>query len=132
MSKGVVQRVAPAEDGRDGGEVGAQGRVHHVEEAVAVAVRGYAVVDAGEFHVDGGEDLVRREGKGGGTRVYGEADVLRVDVLRRGGVAGGVGPPEEDVLVGQGEVQDDVAVGGFVGVCDVAGEGVWGSEPLTV
>lgn len=41
-----------------------------------------------------------------------------------------VGPPEEDVFVGEGKVEYYFSRGGFVGVGAVAREGVWGVEPL--
>lgn len=44
----------------------------------------------------------------------------------------GVWPPEEDVFVAEAEVDYDVAVWVFVGVCDVSGEGVFVVEPLLV
>lgn len=63
-------------------------------------------------------------------RVDGEPLQVRRDLGRVGRVALRVGPPEEDVLVADGQVEDDFAIGGLECVGGVSWEGVGGAEPL--
>lgn len=99
---------------------------------MAVGFRGEALVDALELAVEATQDMrvCEVQSIGRRMRVDGEADQLRVDIAWVGRVAVCLGPPEEDVLVGEAEVEGDEAVLVFECVGRVAGEGVSVAEPL--
>lgn len=117
----------PARGGPALGEIVGPRRVDFGEPKVLVRLGDPAVVDAAEFAIGGPDERGRdaclvglggwvEDPAGGGT---GEAVGSRDKV---GGFGIG-GPPEEDVAVGDGEVDDDVAVLVLVATGDMTVEG---------
>lgn len=96
-----------------------------------VVLHGPPVVNPGKLAVERGQLRGGSEVEIVGARVEREAHHVAGDLgrVRRRPVV--FRPPEEAVLVGDGEVEDELAGGRvFVGVGGVAGEGVGGAEPL--
>ena len=130
MSQRVIQRIATAQLRRNRREVRSQGWVQEVKEAMPVATGRKAVIDAVELGITALKHLWFCEIEIGRGRINREPRQLRVDGAGLGGVALGIGPPEEDVLVAQAEIQHNVP--GWVLVCVgcVAREGVLVAKPL--
>lgn len=118
----VIQRVTTTHLRHDSREIGSEGRIHEIEEAVLIRFGSKSVVETVELGVVVLEDCWVHQVQVLGFGVNGESGQLGVNGTWLGGVSLRIWPPEEDVFLAQSEVEYDVAGFFFVGVGYVAWE----------
>ena len=122
MRQGVIRRISTAHNRADGCKVRSQAGVHEIEVAVAIFSSGKPIINAIEFRVSIVQNLWLGKASFFRVRIHSKACYLGVDLARLRRVALSIGPPVEDILVTESEIEDNLAVVLLIGIDRMARE----------